>query len=157
MMARAAAAVVCSRLHYSRPWPLMRRVFSSDWKQPAARFRSRSGRKRAIGLTEATRFLCPMLSRTQWHLCPLFWHLFIQVTNGRNYSTCSSRDLAPRALGGPEGRWSAHRESRIPLGIGRDFRGTVRIEPLTVAIDALLADEPAYASSAVHFGPVPAD
>jgi predicted DsbA family dithiol-disulfide isomerase len=35
------------------------------------------------------------------------------------------------------------------------FSGVVRIEPLTAAIEALLADEAAYASWAAHFGQVP--
>jgi predicted DsbA family dithiol-disulfide isomerase len=35
------------------------------------------------------------------------------------------------------------------------FSGVVKIEPLAAAIDALLADEAAYASWAAHFGPVP--
>jgi len=36
------------------------------------------------------------------------------------------------------------------------FSGVVKIEPLAAAVDALLADEAAYASWAAHFGPVPA-
>ena len=46
----------------------------------------------------------------------------------------------------------------IENGIGDRalFSGVVRIEPLAAAIDALLADEAAYASWVAHFGPVPA-
>jgi predicted DsbA family dithiol-disulfide isomerase len=36
------------------------------------------------------------------------------------------------------------------------FSGVVTIEPLVAAIDALMADEAAYASWAAHFGPAPA-
>ncbi len=35
------------------------------------------------------------------------------------------------------------------------FSGMVKVEPLAAAVDALLADQAAYASWAVHFGPVP--
>jgi predicted DsbA family dithiol-disulfide isomerase len=46
----------------------------------------------------------------------------------------------------------------IENGIGDRavFSGIVRIEPLAAAIEALRADEAAYASWAAHFGPVPA-
>lgn len=45
----------------------------------------------------------------------------------------------------------------IENGIGDRavFSGIVRIEPLAAALDALLADEAAYASWAAHFGPPP--
>jgi 2-hydroxychromene-2-carboxylate isomerase len=35
------------------------------------------------------------------------------------------------------------------------FSGVARIEPLSAAVDALLADEAAYASWTAHFGPPP--